>query len=156
MTDNSNTAINNSNKRLSKTLEDIFRSMGKINKKFYGFQRPIVRKFRLTISQYFILEHLDKYGKIQAKELAEAFYSSRSTITAVVDTMEKNELVTRELNPKDRRSLFVKLTKKGQKLYNSIPSNEKLIIDCINSFKAEEIDTLSKLTKKLLNILDSL
>ncbi|MBY8982348.1 MAG: hypothetical protein KGD57_05335, partial [Candidatus Lokiarchaeota archaeon] len=39
----------------------------------------------------------------------------------VIDTMEKNELVKREQNPKDRRSTLVKLEKKGIDLKSQIP-----------------------------------
>ena len=157
MTENSNISDNNSNSNCkSKTFEEIFKSISKISKKFYRFQRPILRELRLTIPQYFIMEYLDRYGKLQLKDLAEACYCSRSTITAVVDTMEKNKLITREINLEDRRSLFVKLTEKGLNIYKSIPSNEKLILGCCKSFNSEEIDILSKLIKRLLNTLDSL
>ncbi|MFX1371087.1 MAG: MarR family winged helix-turn-helix transcriptional regulator [Promethearchaeota archaeon] len=157
MNENSNHYSSSSNINVnSSKIEEIFKSIDIVAKKFYQLQRPIVRKFRLTIPQYFILEQLEKHGKLQFKNLAEICYSSRSTITSVVDTMEKKGLVIRKANPEDRRSLFVKLTDKGMNLCKSIPANERLMINCCKDFKPEEIEQLSILIKKLLDNLDSL
>ena len=140
----------------SSKLDETFKLIDKVIKKYYQLQRPIVRKFRLTIPQYYILERLEKLGKLQFTNLAEVCHSSKSTITSVVDTMEKKGLVVREANPKDRRSIFVKLTDKGINLYKSIPTNERLILNCLKNLRPKEIDQLYTLINKLFDSLNSL
>ena len=157
MSENSNHHSNGSNIDTSSSkLDETFKLIDKVIKTYYQLQRPIVRKFRLTIPQYYILERLEKLGKLQFTNLAEVCHSSKSTITSVVDTMEKKGLVIREANPKDRRSIFVKLTDKGINLYKSIPTNERLILNCCKNLQPEEIDQLYTLINKLLDSLNSL
>lgn len=48
-------------------------------------------------------------------ELVRVFGTRHSTMTSMLDRMEKNGLVARKPNPKDRRSLLVAATAKGKR-----------------------------------------
>ena len=100
---------------------EIFSLITKLNKKYEKLQRQIVKDENLTPPQYSILNQLWKSDGKQFKELASACCCSPSTITGIVDTMEKKELVYREANPNDRRSLLVKLTPKGREVEKVTP-----------------------------------
>ena len=90
-------------------FSEIFELINKINKKYTKLQRQIVSESNLTPPQYSILQTLWKSDGLPFKDLATACCCSQSTITGIIDTMEKNKLVTREMNPNDRRSILVKL-----------------------------------------------
>ncbi len=127
---------------------EIFRLIYKINKYVEKLQRSTVQENKLTPSQYLILRHLwDKNGR-QFKELAEFCSCSRSTITGIVDTMEKNDLVKRTLNPKDRRSLLVKLTKKGKELEKIAPRLDAIVNNCCQGFDYIDLKKLGGLLQK--------
>lgn len=85
----------------------------------------------------------------QFKDLASACCCSPSTITGIIDTMEKNDLVYRENHPNDRRSLLVKLTEKGKKIRNSTPPIKIILTNCCEGFTTEEVDRLTHLLNKL-------
>ena len=128
---------------------EIFELINRINKKYKKLQRRVVKESNLTPPQYSILQELWKSDEKPFKMLANACCCSQSTVTGIIDTMEKNNLVTREANPNDRRSLLVKLTENGKKL-KSLPQPIKFIIkDCCDGFEAEEINFLIHLLKKL-------
>ncbi len=53
-------------------------------------------------------------------ELAEEAGVTRATMTGLVDTLEKDGLVTRAPDPRDRRAVLVKLTAAGRKLLDRV------------------------------------
>lgn len=131
------------------SFSEIFELINRINKKYKKLQRRVIKESNLTPPQYLILQELWKSDEKPFKMLALASCCSQSTITGVIDTMEKNHLVTREVNPNDRRSLLVKLTEKGKNL-KSLPRPIKFVVkDCCDGFEAEETNYLTHLLKKL-------
>ena len=136
-----------------KDVVDVFELINRLNKKYDKLQRDNIQKLELTPTQLFILRELWRADGQQFKDLAETCNCSRSTITGVVDTMEKKELVSRESNPDDRRSLFVKLTEKGKDLKKVTPPLESIVNGCCPGIKQEDIIILGELLQKLLNSL---
>lgn len=134
-------------------LENIIHLISILNKKFERIQNSEFRKLDLTAPQFSILTELWKEDSKPFKELAKACCCSRSTITGIIDTMEKNELVKREANPDDRRSILVKLTEKGNKFKQITPSLKIIIGDCCEGIKEEEIEQLSELLKRLNQVI---
>jgi len=53
-------------------------------------------------------------------ELADLANVTRATMTGLVDTLERDGLVTREPDPVDRRMMAVKLTGRGHSLLNRV------------------------------------
>lgn len=130
-------------------FSEIFQMLHKINKKFEKLQRAVIQEENLTPSQYSILQQLWKSDSKPFKALATACCCSQSTITGVIDTMEKKDLVVREMNPNDRRSLLVVLTDKGKTLKNVTPPIDSILKSCCEGIKPEEIEQLTTLLKKL-------
>ncbi|MBY8992171.1 MAG: MarR family transcriptional regulator [Candidatus Lokiarchaeota archaeon] len=130
-------------------FSEIFQLINLLNKKYEKLQRRVVKSENLTPPQYSILMELWKSDGKQFKELASACCCSPSTITGIVDTMEKNELVSREKNPDDRRSLLVKLTDKGKNIESSTPPIKIILTNCCEGFTLEEADKLTYLLNKL-------
>lgn len=136
-----------------KDIVDVFELINMLNKKYEKLQRNNIQQLELTPTQHFILRELWRSDGQQFKDLAETCNCSRSTITGVVDTMEKKELVSREANPDDRRSLLVKLTEKGKGLKKQTPPLESIVNGCCPGINQEEIEKLGELLQKLLNSL---
>ena len=71
----------------------------------------------VTVAQAYGLRALWLGGALSMSELARALTVSVSTLTGVVDQLERKQLVQRVIDPQDRRSFRVELTVKGRKLY---------------------------------------
>jgi DNA-binding MarR family transcriptional regulator len=136
-----------------KDVVDVFELINTLSKKYEKLQRENIQDLRLTPAQHFILRELWNIDGQQFKDLAEACDCSRSTITGIIDTMEKKNLVSRESHPHDRRSLLVKLTDKGKSLKKATPPLEKIVNGCCPGIDQEEIEKLGELLEKLLNSL---
>jgi len=134
----------------------------KIGKQFDQIDQKLFRVCGisgLTPPQLFILRNVARSEDgMTFKDLAELAHCSRSTITGVVDTMEREKLVYREQNPADRRSILVKLGKEGNKvlnqLYQYIPPIKINVIDFFFKMSPEELQIIVNLLKKLSNSID--
>ncbi len=131
------------------TLPEIFQLIKVVEKKLKRIQRETVGKAGLTPPQYFILTLLWEKDGRPFKELASAAQCSRATMTGIVDILERKELVTREPNPSDRRSLLVKLTEKGNALKQTTPTLESIFSNCCTGLEPDEIRRLGALLRKL-------
>jgi len=134
----------------------------KIGKQFDQIDQKLFRVCGisgLTPPQLFILRNVARSEDgMTFKDLAELAHCSRSTITGVVDTMEREKLVYRDQNPADRRSILVKLGKEGNKvlnqLYQYIPPIKINVIDFFFKMSPEELQIIVNLLKKLSNSID--
>jgi DNA-binding MarR family transcriptional regulator len=101
---------------------------------------------KLTITQagiLFLLKQQD--GRIMT-ELSQIMGLDNSTITGLVDRMEKSGFVTRNSNPSDRRLSHIYITPKGQEEVNKA----KAVIRRVNEevkkgFSSGDIDTFKSI-----------
>jgi DNA-binding MarR family transcriptional regulator len=131
------------------SMPEVFQLIEGLEKKLKQFQGYTLKESKLTIPQYFILSLLSEKDGRPFKELADELACTRATITGIVDTLEKKDLVTRNPNPVDRRSLLVKLTDKGRALLQSTPGLEKTFGSCCDVLPLDESRELNRLLKKL-------
>lgn len=131
------------------SVAEVFHLLELVGKKLRQIQRQNIREMDLTPPQYYILTTLWKKDGLPFYELADGCQCTRATITGIVDTLEKKGLVFRETNPKDRRSLLVKLTPKGKSLKGSTPTLDRIFRGCCGGLRHEETKRLSQLLKKL-------
>lgn len=109
-----------------------------------------IKSFGLTAPQFSVLECLGHLGPMTLSKLSKKQLVSGGNITLIVDNLEKNNLVERIKNKTDRRTIEVKLTDKGDKLFNSIfIEHAKYITELVSILSTEEQKELSKLLKKI-------
>jgi len=107
-------------------------------------------KHRLTVSQFGVLEALHKLGPMYQRDLAREIVKTTGNITTVIDNLEKNDLVRREREAKDRRYFMVVLTTKGESLIKKIyPAHAKQIELTMKRLTKVEQERLMKLCEKL-------
>jgi DNA-binding MarR family transcriptional regulator len=71
------------------------------------------RDLGITQAEAHVLAHLAREGPVSIASVHRAFGTKRSTLTNVLDRLEGRGLVRRELNPNDRRSFTIRLTRRG-------------------------------------------
>lgn len=98
-------------------IEENFRWVcGKIKKK----GREILSDFEITPPQFEALQHLIKEGDLTIGELSNKMYLACSTVTDLLDRMERNNLVVRVKDEKDRRIVRIKVLDKGHHLIEQV------------------------------------
>ena len=78
--------------------------------------RRVSANNNLSLSQYFALSNIPTSG-ISMTELSKIIGIDKSTLTRIIENLEKVDLVFRKKNNKDRRSVKIYLTEQG--LYQS-------------------------------------
>lgn len=75
-----------------------------------------LREHDLTLNQYSILNYIERNQACLSIQLAQHLNLKAASITYLVDSLEKKELIIRVENPEDRRSHLIQLTKDGQRV----------------------------------------
>lgn len=139
---------------ISAPVTEIFELLDQVARRLREVQRLTVSEVNLTPTQFQTLRLLWEQDSQPFKDLAASNSCTRPTMTGIVDTLEKNGLVTRQPNPDDRRSLLVTLTEKGNNLEANIPDLNRIYAKCCVGLSVEEFQQLGSLLEKLDQSLD--
>ncbi len=135
----------------------ILPSIGKIAK-FSGFYFTDVfheNDIDLTKEQWLVLKKLhDKNGQVQ-NDLAFITSRSKTSLTRLINTIEKKGYVNRFHSKDDKRIKHIYLTETGKKIFKkSLPVLQNIIDDLQVGISDEElsntIDVLNKIQKNLI------
>jgi DNA-binding MarR family transcriptional regulator len=112
--------------------------------------REILNDYAITPPQFIALQWLLENGDLTIGELSNKMYLACSTTTDLVDRMEKNQLVLRVKDPKDRRVVRIHLLEEGERIIEEvIYKRQKYLKDMLVNFEEEELTTLEKSLIKL-------
>jgi len=103
----------------------------------FQFLSVKLSEYDVTPSQYGVLSCL--WGRTHAtpKQIAEILCLETSTISGVLDRMQKKDLIDRVINKEDRREVQVIITEKGKALEEPISK----IIDEVNAEVLKDFNT---------------
>jgi MarR family transcriptional regulator, organic hydroperoxide resistance regulator len=109
--------------------------------------KDLARAAQLTGPQLTVLKGLEQIGPLSLTDLSERIRAQNSTVTGIIDRMEREGLVLRERSLADRRVVVIQLTEKGKAIARDVP------VAPMELFR-DALGTLSKVeSKELLRIL---
>lgn len=82
--------------------------------------REILSDFNITVPQFSALQILINQGNMTIGELSQKMALACSTITDLIDRMEKSELVVRKKDEKDRRVVRVEVLPNGYNILEKV------------------------------------
>jgi MarR family 2-MHQ and catechol resistance regulon transcriptional repressor len=104
----------------------------------------------LTYSQFAVMEALYHLGSMTHGEISRKVLKSVSNITTVIDNLERDRLVHRERDTRDRRVIHVHLTQMGrEKLETVFPGHVAALVDEFSVLTQSEQEKLAELCRKL-------
>lgn len=99
--------------------------------------------FDLTPVQYAVLYCLWENDKKSPKEIAERLKLENSTISGILERMEKKGLIKRMISKEDRRFIQIMLTEKGAVLEKDVlAAVDKVNEEVMSVFSKEECENL--------------
>lgn len=109
----------------------------------------------VTLGQYFVLRELWQNEGSTQRELSARIGIAEPSAVAVLDAMEKRDLVVRVRSKQDRRKTHVYLTARGRGLRDEFLGYAAAVINgATAAFSTDEIETLRSLLRKLKARLD--
>jgi DNA-binding MarR family transcriptional regulator len=112
--------------------------------------REMLNNYTITPPQFIALQWLFEHGDMTIGDLSNKMYSAFSTTTDLVDRMEKNNLVVRVRDEKDRRVVRIHLLEEGERIIAEvINKRQDYLANVLANFDQEEARNLADLLNKL-------
>ena len=125
-------------------------NVGRVMRRVYEHYDSRLSPFNLTTPQYMVFNALWMGDGITIGELGQRVALDGSTITGILDRMEKNGYVERRPNAEDRRSALVYLTGKAMEVGPRIISfADELDAAIRKSFPAQDMAVFERVLREL-------
>ncbi|MFC7321074.1 MarR family winged helix-turn-helix transcriptional regulator [Halobacillus campisalis] len=112
--------------------------------------REILDQYPITAPQFVAIQWLLEKGDLTIGELSDHIYLACSTTTDLVDRMEKNKLVERVRDPKDRRVVRIHVLDKGKQIIHEvIEKRQEYLKEVLTEMPSDDVETLNKLLSLL-------
>ena len=132
-------------------IAKIERNMRYINGIIKHKGREILKNYAITTPQFIALQWLLEDGDLTIGELSRKINLAFSTTTDLVDRMEKNELVERTRDTKDRRVVRIHLLPVGRKIIREVIDQRRVYLSqVLSDVPADKVDVLDDVLELLL------
>lgn len=118
-------------------------------------ERQLMKRFGLTLTQYWALVHLKNEEGRSLSELADLLICDKSNVTSIVDKFEESGLAERQPGKNgDRRYIRVVLTPQGQQLRTVLIAAQERLLEM--RFQSLTVEALQKLREPLQQLASTL
>lgn len=111
--------------------------------------------YDITIEQWTILNVLWKNEGLIQTEIAQKTFKDKTNLTRILDKMERDNLIVRNKNPKNRREYKITLTENGANIFSQLipiaQNNNEILLQTLSS---EERSLVVNAVKKIIDNLE--
>lgn len=112
--------------------------------------KEVARRAELTGPQLTVVKMLETVGDLSLSDLSDRIRAQNSTVTGIIDRMEREGLVTRARSTEDKRVVRIRLTEKGERIAREIPVEPMEIFrNALAGLTATETRELMRILTKL-------
>ncbi len=139
-----------------KAVSETMLSLRRIIKALQDYSQTVSSHFGITGPQLWVLKTIYQNGSLSLGDLSRRMFINPSTITGVVDRLEKKKYVLRVRNEKDRRVVKVRLTPKGNRLVRRSPNPiQGKMVYGLKRLKKDELFSIYQSVEKLVEIMEA-
>ena len=122
----------------------------------YQFERTKVAKFELTYEAVYLMQFLQRNAPTRMGDVAAEMKLPISTLTRIVDRLQKKGLVDREKDKTDRRSILLYLKPAGTKIVQDTEAHTfEILIKNLESYSNEQKESFIQAAVNLDILLNS-
>lgn len=134
----------------------IVKCLRKITHEIGRHSKFIQENYHITLPQVITLREIAQHGPISFSQLTKLIFLNNSTLTGIVDRLEKHELVKRVRMSKDRRQIHLEITEKGKEtLKTAPPPIDPEFITNLNQLPQKEINQILLSLEKIILLFNS-
>lgn len=119
-------------------VERLEKSLYELNEVYRKHQDYIKTKYKISALEMEIIQLIVLDGKKKMKEVGEHFNVKLSTLTSIIDKIERQRLVKRVNSKEDRRVVYLEVTQKGNKLYKDYSNYIQVISQLMQQSMKQE------------------
>ena len=134
----------------------IMQSLRRIFKAIQDYSHEVSDKFGITGPQLWALKTISQNENLFLSDLSRRMYLHPSTMTGLMDRLEKKGYVKRNRDQVDRRVIYLQLTAEGKKLVKRAPNPvQGRMIYGLRNLKKGELSLIYDSVKKLVEIMEA-
>lgn len=128
----------------------VLRELVSCYQSFERYSATHIQGLGLTAPQFDVVATLGNTEGMTFRELGERTLITKGTLTGVVDRLEAKDIVSRHECPGDGRATLVRLTRKGEKLFDQVfPAHVAHLRDAFGLVCSKELSQLETGLKTL-------
>jgi len=137
-------------------ISEVMQSLRRIFKAIQDYSHEVSEKFGITGPQLWAIKTISQNESLSLSDLGKRMYLHPSTITGVIDRLEKKGYVTRSRDQVDRRVIYVQLTAEGKRLAKRAPNPAQgKMIYGLKNLKRRELNLIYNSAQKLVEIMEA-
>jgi homoprotocatechuate degradation regulator HpaR len=115
--------------------------------------RPLLARHDLSEQQWRVIRVLGEVDSLEAREVAERACVLAPSLTRILKALEERGLITRRIDPNDRRRILLSITPRGVELLAAIAhEGSTAYADFVEKFGAERVDLLLDMLADLADL----
>lgn len=141
---------------MTEPVDRILKGLRRIAHALSVHSKNIQEAHHITVPQLIGLHELHRRGPLSLGALTRLLFLNNSTVTGIVDRLEKRGLVRRVRRSSDRRQIHVEITEAGQAfIRNAPPPVQAHFVERLKAVETDEIEKLLWAIDQLAEMLDS-
>jgi DNA-binding MarR family transcriptional regulator len=134
----------------------IVKCLRKITHEIGRYSKHIHENYRITLPQVICLREIGRHGPISFSDLTKLIFLNNSTVTGIVDRLEKHNLVKRVRSSNDRRQIHLEITEEGLDLLEHAPPPiDSTFIKNLKDLDQEEINQIIWSLEKIIKMFNT-
>ncbi|EEL12884.1 Transcriptional regulator, MarR [Bacillus cereus BDRD-Cer4] len=139
------------NNAMTRTYKEVINEMNRAYNEFYILLfQELKDEFGLTGQQESMLFHINLNENTTANHIATTFNISKSAVSQVLSKLEKQKMISKQVNPNNKREYFLTLGPNGSKYIERLSELDDVLIE--KYFSKIDINALEQMTDTLTKI----
>lgn len=136
-------------------VEEAVQSLRRIVKALHDYATAVEHQIGLTGPQLWALWELSRAGTLSLKALSARMHLDPSTVTGVVDRLQKRGLLARAADPEDRRRVILSLTAAGAETLKGAPHPAQgQLLHALHAMPLAEVEGLNRALKQVASLME--
>ncbi|ANS73916.1 hypothetical protein AWM70_04495 [Paenibacillus yonginensis] len=136
-------------------LHELVQGFRELKRAFHQVVSKQAEKLGITGIQFYVLSALREQPELSMSDLAERVHLGNSTLSGVIDRMEKAGYVERKRSDLDRRTVTLHLTNEGREIEERTNLLYQKAMGKISDIPQEEITHLIRTFRSIINLLET-
>ncbi len=134
----------------------IVQGLRRVVKALHAFSQDVYRQYGLTAPQLWALKTLQREGRLSAGQLAQSLAVHQSSVSILLDRLEKRGLVHRLRSRGDGRFVLIELTKRGLALSAMAPEPAQgRLLHGLQAMSRAEVSQIRQAVERLVEVMEA-